>query len=309
METRAVLLHALHDDPADRMTWDALADNLEEEGHRSAVLFRDQLALQRATDAGRSEAERRVRDHLASGITPFMPTLTVALTRRVALDAVLLPPGTFWMGSDEEEPGGDGDEKPRHEVTLTRPFYMGVVPVTQRQWFAVLRRRPARFTNALHPVERVALEDCEAFCAKVSEISGRVVRLPTEAEWEYACRAGTTTMYAGGTRPADMGRLGWCDDRRTHPVGTKQPNGWGLYDMHGNVWEWCADHYDLYPEETQTDPVVLGNEGLRVARGGSHSNTASVCRSACRIGFMAGGRNDFIGCRVVVEWSRGRGVG
>jgi uncharacterized protein (TIGR02996 family) len=306
MDTRSVLLAALHDDPADLTTWAALADCLEEEGHPSAALFRDQLALQRANRAEVPAIQRRVREYLTAGVVPLVPALPVRLGRKVWLDAALIPPGTFWMGNDKRT--GDADEKPRHRVTLTRPFYIGMYPVTQGQWWAVMRTRPARFRHSSSPVEQVSLDDCVAFCEQSSELAGRVVRLPTEAEWEYACRAGTTTMFTGITRAEDMDRLGWCDGDETHPVGEKQPNGWGLYDMHGNVWEWCRDSYAPYSGGHQIDPIHDGDEGLRVARGGSYSNPVRVCASATRIGFNPGGRNDFIGCRVVVEWSPDRGV-
>src|SRR5262249_21010088 len=166
------------------------------------------------------------------------------------------------------------------------------------QWFALTRRRPARFRGKARPVEQVCVDDCEAYCRALGQRVGRVVRLPTEAEWECACRAGTTTEFASGDGEEAMGRAGWCDLDRTRAVGLKQPNGWGLFDMHGNVWEWCLDAYDLYSGEDLVDPLATGpDHALRVARGGSDSNPPQVCRSARPLGFARGGRNRLLRLR------------
>ena len=153
----------------------------------------------------------------------------------------LLPAGTFWMGEDLDA----------HKVTLTQPFYLGVYEVTQEQYERVMGKNPSNFKGPQNPVEKVSWDDAVEFCRKLSELpeekaAGRIYRLPTEAEWEYACRAGTTTKYSFGDSESELGEYGWFDknsDRKTHPVGQKQPNKWGLYDMHGNVWEWCSDWY------------------------------------------------------------------
>ncbi|MFO0926582.1 MAG: SUMF1/EgtB/PvdO family nonheme iron enzyme [Gemmataceae bacterium] len=306
LDATAALLAALHADPTDETAWLALADCLEERGET------DRAELLRATRhlngpaSGRQRAvwQRRVQGLLTAGVRPCVPTLTFALRKTVSLTVALMPPGSFRMGCGRGEQGRDSDERPRHRVTLTQPFYLSVTPVTQAQWRAVTRRSPSYFKGAGRPVERVNFNDCQAFCDQLAARIGRPVRLPTEAEWEYACRAGTTTAYAGGNDPTAMDRLGWYGRTATEPVALKEPNPWGLYDLHGNVWEWTRDAYGPYSADDQTDPCAAGEEHLRVARGGSYSNPAAVCRSACRIGFMAGGRNDFIGCRVVIEWSR-----
>lgn len=310
MDLRQTLLTALHTDPGDATAWLALADCLEEqdEGTR-AELLRAQLVLNRVVDGQRNKAgaerkacERRVQQLLADGVRPCVPTLTFALTKTVNLELGLVPAGTFWMGARGRERGRFSDELPRHRVTITRPFYIGLTPVTQAQWRAVMRRSRGYFQGDDRPADSVNADDCEAFCRDLSKKTGRRACLPTEAEWEYACRAGTTTRFASGNEDSAMARIGWCDRERTEPVGQLQPNGWGLHDMHGSVWEWCQDSFVMYSGEEQTDPMIPGDDRLRVARGGSYSNPENVCRSACRIGFAAGGRNDFIGCRVVVEW-------
>jgi len=317
MTPREQLLAALVVAPDDATAWLALADCLEEEGEpERGELLRLQLALHRTPDdrpgrprTRRRQLERRAQELLAAGVRPCVPTLTFELPGPVPLELALIPAGSFMMGAKGRESGRFIDEKPRRLVTLTRPFYLGVYPLTQAQWFALTRRRPARFRGKARPVEQVCADDCEGYCRALGQRVGRVVRLPTEAEWECACRAGTTTEFASGDGEEAMGRAGWCDLDRTRAVGLKQPNGWGLYDMHGNVWEWCLDAYDLYQGEDLVDPLATGpDHALRVARGGSYSNPPQVCRSACRIGFAGGGRNDFIGCRLVVEWQPASGA-
>jgi formylglycine-generating enzyme required for sulfatase activity len=223
-----------------------------------------------------------------------VPRLRLPLDRTTVLVVALLPAGSFWMGDDEP---------PRLRVTLTRPFYAGIHPVTQAQWWALMRSRPARFHGPDRPADSVNWDDCRSFCKKLSDRTGYVVRLPSEAEWEYACRAGTTTRYCSGDEETDLERVAWSRDEHTHPVGQRQPNGWGLYDMHGNVWEWCRDADGPFPDDGAIDPVRDHASAARICKGGSYGNPT---RSGNRIGFMGGGRNDFIGCRVVIEWQEGK---
>jgi formylglycine-generating enzyme required for sulfatase activity len=191
----------------------------------------------------------------------------------------LIPAGTFTMGK-----GGDA-----HEVTLTKPFKMGVHEVTQSQYKQVMGVNPSQFKGADNPVGGGNWEDAIEFCRKLSELpaekaAGNVYRLPTEAEWEYACRAGTTTQFSFGDDEAEW-EFAWYSDNsasKAHPVGGKQPNAWGLYDMHGNVWEWCQDWYDDYPSGAVTDPTGPASGSYRVYRGGSWRRTAGSCRSASR---------------------------
>jgi formylglycine-generating enzyme required for sulfatase activity len=197
----------------------------------------------------------------------------------------LLPGGTFTMGC----PSGPVGEQP-HRVTLTQPFELGVYAVTQEQYKRVMGRNPSGFKGPQNPVEQVDWDDAVEFCRKLSALpdeksAGYVYRLPTEAEWEYACRAGTTTDFSFGT--ARLGDFAWYSNnsrQTTHPVGQKKPNGWGLYDMHGNVEEWCQDWYRDYPSGSVTDPTGPSRGSLKVCRGGCWWSSHDICRSAYHYG-------------------------
>jgi formylglycine-generating enzyme required for sulfatase activity len=223
----------------------------------------------------------------------------------------LIPAGTFTMGE-----GDEADYALVHEVTLTKPFKMGVHEVTQAQYEQVMKNNPSNFKGAENPVENVSWEDAVEFCRKLSELpaekaAGNVYRLPTEAEWEYACRAGTTTNFSFGDDESDFGDYAWCVENsanethnsanETHPVGGKKPNAWGLYDMHGNVSEWCQDRYDDYPSGAVTDPIGPASSAygpVRVKRGGSWGDFAGDCRSAYRLWAEPSFRDDGLGFRV-----------
>jgi formylglycine-generating enzyme required for sulfatase activity len=194
-------------------------------------------------------------------------------------------------------------EKPAHEVTLTTPYYFGKYAVTQEQYAQVMGTNPSHFKGVNLPVEMVSWDDVTEFCKKLSEKTGATVRLPTEAEREHACRAGTTTTYYTGDSEADLGRAAWYSansKNTTHPVGQKTPNACGVYDMHGNVWEWCADWYAEYKPGAVVDPQGPAQGADRVLRGGSWLDYPGRCRSASRLGFDPVFRDDFIGFRVVV---------
>ena len=184
--------------------------------------------------------------------------------------------------------GLDDDQTP-HEVTLTKPFKMGVHEVTQAQYEQVMGVNPSKYKGANNPVENVSWEDAVEFSRRLSELpaekaAGNVYRLPTDAEWEYACRAGTTTKYSFGDDESDFGEswLGCWENflensgTNTHPVGSKLPNAWGLYDMYGNVWEWCQDWEEDYPSGSVTDPSGATSGLSRVVRGGCWYNSAEV---------------------------------
>lgn len=226
------------------------------------------------------------------------------LGNNVTMKLVLIPAGKFQMGSPDSESGRNSNEGPQHEVTISEPFYMGTYEVTQEQYEAVTGNNPSYFKSKTNPVEKVSWNDAAKFCDKLSQKTGKVVRLPTEAEWEYACRAGTKTpFYMGESISSDEANYKSKDEdrQRTVPVGTFKPNGFGLYDMHGNVHEWCSDWYaDSYANAGNIDPEgPMGAD--HVARGGSWYNSPQYCRSASRAGLLP----DFdgkarIGFRVVL---------
>ena len=234
--------------------------------------------------------------------------LTLDLGNKVTLKLALVPAGKFTMGSPESEKDRNKDEGPQREVTISQPFYMGVYEVTQEQYEQVMGSNPSNFKGAQNPVERVSWNDAVEFCKKLSTKTGKTVRLPTEAQWEYACRAGSKTRFHYGDDD-DYGQLddyAWYtkdSDRKTHAVGQKKPNDFGLYDMYGNVWEWCSDWYaDSYANANKTDPPGPGSGAFRVLRGGSWSGNPPLCRSAGRFRFSPDLRGVYIfGFRVSVD--------
>jgi formylglycine-generating enzyme required for sulfatase activity len=203
---------------------------------------------------------------------------------------LLCPPGEFTMGSPASEAGRDNDEV-QHGRVIRRAFYLSETEVTQESWAKLMGGNPSYFKGAANPVESVSWHDCVQFCVMAG------LRLPTEAEWEYACRAGTTGAYAG-----DLASMAWFDGNsgiQSRPVRQRKPNAWGLYDMHGNVWEWVDDHHAPYPTQGGTEEAARTAEGgARVLRGGGWSNSASFCRSADRIYYAPGHANLNIGFRV-----------
>ena len=212
---------------------------------------------------------------------------TVDLGGGVTLELVWCPPGTFLMGSPESEAERGGDET-QHQVTLSQGFWMGKYEVTQEQWKQVMGNNPSEFTGDPRlPVKKVSWEDCQAFIQKLnSRVSGGGFRLPTEAQWEYACRAGSKSAYCFGDSASGLSDYAWYYEnsgRKTHPVGQKRSNAWGLHDMHGNVWEWCSDCYGDYASGSVTDPTGASSDDWRVLRGGSWLDFPRLCRSAYRI--------------------------
>jgi formylglycine-generating enzyme required for sulfatase activity len=194
-----------------------------------------------------------------------------------------IPAGEFNMGSEESD-----NEKPVHKVKISNSFYLGTYPVTQREWKAVMGDDPSNFTGDDLPVEQVSWDDVQEFIKKLNEKEGTdKYRLPSEAEWEYACRAGTTTKYSFGDSESELGDYAWYDgnsDGKKHPVGQKKPNSWGLYDMHGNVWEWVQDGWHSnYGDAPDDGSAWEGRNGAyRVFRGGGWNDYARRCRSAAR---------------------------
>ncbi|MHC5058939.1 MAG: formylglycine-generating enzyme family protein [Planctomycetota bacterium] len=221
----------------------------------------------------------------------------------IVLELAIVPAGQFLMGSPSSESGRVNNEGPQHCVVITRPFYMGKYEVTQAQYEHVMGKNTSHFTGQQNPVEMVSWDEASAFCQALSQRTGQVVRLPTEAEWEYACRAGSKTRFCYGDSDGVLLQYAWWvrnSGRMTHAVGGKQGNAWGLHDMHGNVWEWCADREGAYSSGTTSDPPGPVGGSARVIRGGCWSNISRSCRSACRRWAPQDGCFDRVGFRVVV---------
>ena len=215
--------------------------------------------------------------------TPSKGRLELDIRDGVKMECVLVQPGKFQMGSPASETGRSAEEK-QHEVTISKGFYMGIYTVTQEQYEKVIGTNPSKFKGPKNPVENVSWNDAQEFCKKLSAITGKSIRLPTEAEWEYGCRAGTTTAYCFGDDPGGLGEYAWNGTTRTtDPVGTKKPNAWGLYDMHRNVYEWCEDRYGDYPSAATIDPKGAEKGNDRVMRGGCWVTSPVDCRSAHRL--------------------------
>jgi formylglycine-generating enzyme required for sulfatase activity len=233
--------------------------------------------------------------------------IAVDLGGGVKLEMVLIPAGEFTMGApDSDEDAGDWERKPQHRVRITKPFYLGKYLVTQQQWEAVMGGNPSQFKGPKNPVETVNWAECQPFFRKLNAKPGPgkgKFQLPTEAQWEYACRAGSTTQYGFGDDPSGLDEYAWYaanSGGKSHPVGEKKPNPWGLYDMHGNVWEWCQDWYDggYYAKSPADDPTGPARGRIRVLRGGGWINPAWHCRSSQRSNLSPSLRNSILGFRV-----------
>jgi uncharacterized protein (TIGR02996 family) len=316
VDTEQTLLEALHADACDTVTWSALADCLEEKGEGQRA---ELLRLSRLPPAGkkaRATAEECVRKLLAAGVAPCVPILENSIGMRFAL----IPPGKFLMGSPKKEKERSEDEGPQHEVQITRPFYLGIYPVTQAQYNKVMRHRPSYFCpggggkesvrgldTSNFPVECVSWEDAVTYCHRLSEMaeekrSKRLYTLPSEAQWEYACRAGTSTPFHFGKTLA-KGRANFRSTLgRPGKVGSHPPNKFGLFDMHGNVREWCQDWFDenYYARSPDADPPGPPTGEGRVIRGGSWYFDGRECRSAYRNRYDPSYRDDDVGFRVAL---------
>lgn len=218
--------------------------------------------------------------------------LVVDLGKGVKMEFIKITAGEFLMGSPDSDKDADNDEKPPHKVKLTKDYYLGKYPVTQEQYYAVMGKNPSSVTSDYfrfheakiidtrhYPVEHVSWDNATAFCGELRQLDKqkRKFCLPTEAEWEYAQRAGGTTRYSFGDDPSDLTVYAWYSgnaDGKTHEVGTKKPNRWGLYDMEGNVWHWCADWFaqDYYLKSPKKDPQGPDQGTLRVVRGNQYSS-------------------------------------
>jgi uncharacterized protein (TIGR02996 family) len=315
MNTLDALLAGIVADPLEETRWLVLADYLEEnDDPRRAELLRLHRRLLATCCEPDVHPERavwqgRVVELLGAGVAPSVPQRSLMLPGGVPLVGSFVPAGSFLMGGTEYE-----DEKPVHRVTVTAGYYLGIHPVTQAQWTAVMGAEPSHFKGLNRPVEQVSWDQCQEFCVKLTAHAGgaATVRLPTEAEWECACRAGTTTHFHFGDVPSTdrfnyNGTSQWnrskkgTNRKQTTDVGSFAPNPWGLYDLHGNVWEWCADASAPYTSDKQLDPVGK-SEGsdiiYRVLRGGSWNYNPQVCRAAYRGSNAPASRINFVGVRV-----------
>jgi uncharacterized protein (TIGR02996 family) len=311
MTTLDALLSGIVDDPLDETRWLVLADYLEEhDDPRCAELLRLHRRLLATccepAHPERADWQARVVELLVAGVRPYVPQHSLMLPGDVPLVGSFIPPGSFLMGGTEYD-----DEKPVHRVTLTQGFFLGVYPVTQAQWKAVMGTEPSRFKGPNKPVEQVSHHDCQEFCTKLTTLleGSSTVRLPTEAEWEYACRAGTTTHYHfGDVLNADLANYDathtWNGSPKgeyrseTTDAGMFTPNAWGLFDMHGNVWEWCADEYRAYKVEGEQENTEQSNDNARVLRGGSWDVNPGSCRAVFRVSSAPVSRNYGCGFRV-----------
>jgi len=238
----------------------------------------------------------------------------LVITNSVGMEFVFIKPGTFQMGSPETERMRDGDEK-QHQVMLTKGFHLQTTLVTQQQWQAVMgvNSNRSKFRGDDLPVDTVLWDEAQEFCRKLSTKESRAYRLPYEAEWEFAARAGTTTpFWQGATITTDQvnfkGNFPYRatdpkgeNRQRTTPVKQFKANSWGLHDMGGNLWQWCEDGYGDYPNGPIEDPKGGNTETRRVLRGGSWFNNAWNCRAAIRYGFVPAYRRDIIGFRLALR--------
>jgi len=239
--------------------------------------------------------------------TPTVEKIVI-LPGDVPLHLVKIRCGSFFMGSQSSEKDMAPDEAPLHRVTISREFYLGKYEITQSQWKALMGENPSVFHNfnfsGNHPVEMVSWEDAQTFLQKLNELGPGFFRLPTESEWEYCCRAGTQSRFPWSDDPDYklLSEYAWFYSRaegKSHPVGQKKPNDWGLYDMHGNVWEWCGDWFDNFSGDPVTDPPGALSGTGRIIRGGSWFNEPEALRSANRHRHPTDSRQTNIGIRIV----------
>ena len=231
-------------------------------------------------------------------------TISIPVKDGISIEMVKVEAGTFMMGATPEMEKPNSDEKPVHQVTLTNDYYMGKYEVTQALWQAVMGSNPSEYKGDNLPVEQVSWNDCQEFISKLNGLTGRKFRLPTEAEWEYAARGGKKSrsyQYSGSSNISDVAWYDGNSDSKTHPVGTKQANELGIYDMSGNVYEWCLDWYGSYSSSSQTNPTGADSGSKRVYRGGSWYDYAWSCRLSNRYFNTPDFRIDDLGLRLALS--------
>ena len=230
--------------------------------------------------------------------------ISIPVKDGISIDMVRVEAGTFTMGATPEMENPLDDEKPAHQVTLTNDYYIGKYEVTQALWKAVMGNNPSYSKGNNLPVERVSWDNCQKFISKLNRITGKTFRLPTEAEWEYAARGGNKSrgyQYSGSSNLSDVA---WYEDNsgnKTHNVGSKQANELGIYDMSGNVHEWCQDWYDKYSNSSKVNPTGANSGSYRVSRGGGWAGYAWDCRSSYRNYCSPGSRYNHLGLRLVLS--------
>ena len=328
-------------DPADDLAWLAVADWLEENGEpeRAELVRLTQLLRHDPASPETSARDIRRMELLAAGVEPCVATMT----NSIGMTFAWIPPGTFRMGSPEGV--GEDNEHPEHEVQITTPFYLGVYEVTQKQFKAVMGYNPSYFSrsgkgrpdanypaysdpaggkddleaheNASEfPVENVSWDEASEFCEKLSALATEkekthLYRLPTEAEWEYACRGGAGSRHHshfGQTLSSTKPNFGGSNLGRPCAVGSYEPNGFGLYYMHGNVYEWCADWYgeNYYADSPVSDPLGSFEGSERVVRGGYWNNSAEDCSAGYRYSLDPAVRSNYLGLRLLRNSARGQ---
>ena len=230
--------------------------------------------------------------------------ITIPVKDGISIDMVRVEAGTFTMGATAEMKKPMDHEKPTHRVTLTNDYYIGKYEVTQALWQTVMGNNPSKFKGDNLPVEQVSWDDCQDFLSKLNRITGKTFRLPTEAEWEYAARGGNKSrgyQYSGSNNLLDVAWFWDNSGCRTHAVGTKQANELGIYDMSGNVWEWCQDWYGAYSSSSLVNPTGANSGSYRVYRGGCWIKYAGDCRSSCRYYYKPDHRDSDLGLRLVLS--------
>src|SRR5262245_29137639 len=278
MDTLNALLAGIVSDPVEEARWLVLADWLMEndDPRRGELLWIHRWLLSTCVyperHPQRAGFHARMVELLEAGVRPCVPQETLEIAEGVEMTFSFIPPHTFRMGRVDWKDWGTR----AHFVTLSRGFYLGVSTVTQEQWEAVTGTNPVyNSKDVSQPVSKVTWEECRAFCVELSKRTGRTLTIPTSAQWEAACRAGTTTEFYTGDGEAALKKAGWYYEngkdypgQELMPVGQLLPNAWGLYDMHGNVWEFCQDFYGDYPTGHVTDPSGPESGTHRVRRGG-----------------------------------------
>ena len=231
-------------------------------------------------------------------------TISISVKDGISIEMVKVEAGTFMMGATPEMEKPNSDEKPLHQVTLINDYYMGKYEVTQALWEAVMGSNPSKYKGDNLPVEKVSWNDCQEFISKLNSLTGRKFRLPTEAEWEYAARGGKRSrgyQYSGNSNISDVAWYDGNSGSKPHPVGTKQANELGIYDMSGNVYEWCSDWYGSYSSSSQTNPTGADSGSSRVYRSGSWSCSAWGCRLSFRSSFTPDYRRIGLGLRLALS--------